>query len=490
MADTKISGLPASTTPLAGTEVLPIVQSGSTVKVAVSDLTAGRAVATGALTVTGAATVSTTLGVTGVSTLTAGAVIQGLTVGRGGSAVNGNSAFGSSALSANTTGSNNTSLGFQAMTASLTGDNNTVAGFQAASVGTAFAHVAAFGNSALKANTASDNTAVGSGAAILNTSGTQNTIVGRAAFAANLTGGNNTAVGHQALSTSTSGNNTAVGFQAGLGLLAGAGNQFFGYNSGSAVTSGAKNVILGSYTGSAAPISLTGSNNIVLSDGDGVVRQVIDSSGNVGIGTTSPQAKLQVLDLLKISNAAQSQGALALGDGSSTNFAVGLARWNGATNAAGAGGMGYFAQGPSNSGGHYFYTGDAVAGSTTLRATIDTAGNVLVVSTGGLGYGTGSGGAVTQATSRTTGVTLDKTNGAITLVSAAGLATFQSFTVTNSKVAATDVVHVTQKSGTDLYQIFVTATAAGSFRISYATTGGTTTEQPVFNFAVIKAVTA
>jgi hypothetical protein len=37
MADKKISALPASTTPLAGTEVLPIVQSGATVKVAVSD---------------------------------------------------------------------------------------------------------------------------------------------------------------------------------------------------------------------------------------------------------------------------------------------------------------------------------------------------------------------------------------------------------------------------------------------------------------------
>ena len=44
MADKKISALTAATTPLAGTEVLPIVQSGSTVKVAVSNLTAGRAV--------------------------------------------------------------------------------------------------------------------------------------------------------------------------------------------------------------------------------------------------------------------------------------------------------------------------------------------------------------------------------------------------------------------------------------------------------------
>jgi hypothetical protein len=44
MADKKISALTSATTPLAGTEVLPIVQSGATVKVPVSDLTAGRAV--------------------------------------------------------------------------------------------------------------------------------------------------------------------------------------------------------------------------------------------------------------------------------------------------------------------------------------------------------------------------------------------------------------------------------------------------------------
>jgi hypothetical protein len=132
----------------------------------------------------------------------------------------------------------------------------------------------------------------------------------------------------------------------------------------------------------------------------------------------------------------------------------------------------------------------AIITNDTERLRIDTSGNVLVTGIGGLGYGTGSGGAVTQATSRTTGVTLDKTNGAITLVSAAGTTVWQSFTVTNSKVAATDVVKVCQKSGTDLYQIFVTNVAAGSFQITFATTGGTTTEQPVFNFAIIKAVTS
>ena len=44
MADKKISALTAAATPLAGTEVLPIVQSGSTVKVSVDNLTYGKTV--------------------------------------------------------------------------------------------------------------------------------------------------------------------------------------------------------------------------------------------------------------------------------------------------------------------------------------------------------------------------------------------------------------------------------------------------------------
>jgi hypothetical protein len=70
MADTKISALTAATTPLAGTEVLPIVQSGTTVKVAVSNLTAGRSVAMQDLTIastSGSALLSVTR--TGISGL-------------------------------------------------------------------------------------------------------------------------------------------------------------------------------------------------------------------------------------------------------------------------------------------------------------------------------------------------------------------------------------------------------------------------------------
>jgi hypothetical protein len=87
MADKKISALTGASTPLAGTEVLPIVQSGATVKVAVSDLTAGRAVSMAALTATGAATIY------GGSTLissasTYGASTYAMVLGNGGSSAN------------------------------------------------------------------------------------------------------------------------------------------------------------------------------------------------------------------------------------------------------------------------------------------------------------------------------------------------------------------------------------------------------------------
>ena len=126
------------------------------------------------------------------------------------------------------------------------------------------------------------------------------------------------------------------------------------------------------------------------------------------------------------------------------------------------------------------------ATGTSLAVT----GAVTSSGTAGVGYATGAGGTVTQATSRTTGVTLNKTTGAITMFSAAGTTTAATFTVTNSTVAATDVIILNQKSGTDLYDLMVTAVAAGSFNLTFRTTGGTTTETPVFNFAVIKAVAA
>ena len=61
MANVKISNLTAATTPVAGTEVLPIVQSGSTVKVSIANLTAGRSVSATGLALAGSTSGTVTL---------------------------------------------------------------------------------------------------------------------------------------------------------------------------------------------------------------------------------------------------------------------------------------------------------------------------------------------------------------------------------------------------------------------------------------------
>jgi hypothetical protein len=129
--------------------------------------------------------------------------------------------------------------------------------------------------------------------------------------------------------------------------------------------------------------------------------------------------------------------------------------------------------------------------SNTVVAALDVEGGFRLKYAeggGGIGYGAGTGGAVTQATSRTTGVTVNKPSGAITLFTAAGSATPTTFTVTNSAVTATDVVNISIKSATNIYAAFVTATNNGSFNVTFYSLSGTASDAPVINFAVLKAV--
>ena len=256
--------------------------------------------------------------------LNSDALIYGLTVGRGGGAISGNTTLGASALAGGSqTGTSLTALGFGTLNVNSSGNYNTAVGASAlqnnstASDNTATGYQALFNNS-----TGADNTASGFQSLVLNTTGANNTAFGSAALKSNTTASNNTAVGYQAGYTNSTGTyntflgmqagytsnaaagtgyNTCVGYFAGYALTTGAGNTFVGSfqsggtaGAGSAVTTGSKNVIIGAYTGAAAPISATGSNYIVLSDGDGQVRQTINSSGYVGIGNTSPAALLHV----------------------------------------------------------------------------------------------------------------------------------------------------------------------------------------------------
>ena len=139
--------------------------------------------------------------------------------------------------------------------------------------------------------------------------------------------------------------------------------------------------------------------------------------------------------------------------------------------------------------GTYRFGFSTVDGGTTI-AIYDLNRPLLANAGTAVGYVTGAGGTVTQGTSRTTGVTLSKRSGAITLFTAAGTSAYTSFTVTNTLVSATDTIIVNQKSGTNTYLAFVTAVADGSFRITFSSVSGTASDAPVFNFAVIKAVAA
>lgn len=131
----------------------------------------------------------------------------------------------------------------------------------------------------------------------------------------------------------------------------------------------------------------------------------------------------------------------------------------------------------------------------TQYISISQAGDVLNIGPGGLGYGTGSGGSVTQTTSKSTAVTLNKTNGQITMASnnlSGGAEVL--FTVYNSTVAATDIVvahHTAGVLNNDSYRVVVVNVSPGDFRVSVTNVSGTSrSEALVINFAVIKAVTS
>jgi hypothetical protein len=116
---------------------------------------------------------------------------------------------------------------------------------------------------------------------------------------------------------------------------------------------------------------------------------------------------------------------------------------------------------------------------------------------GGIGYGSGKGGAVTQQTNRTTGVTLNAICGTITTNNTSlGAELAASFVVTNNKVAIGDVVLLSQQSGAVgvMTTVEVIATAAGSFTIAVmngnAAAGVAETGAILINFVVIKATNA
>lgn len=133
--------------------------------------------------------------------------------------------------------------------------------------------------------------------------------------------------------------------------------------------------------------------------------------------------------------------------------------------------------------------------ATTISGAVSAASSILSSSaTGGIGYSTGAGGTVTQETNKSTGVTLSKVTGAITMNNAELTAGAEvTFTVTNTAVAATDAVLVHHASGgtAGAYMAQCTEVGAGSFKITVSNlSAGNLSEAIVLRFVVIKAVSA
>src|SRR3990167_7642832 len=195
--------------------------------------------------------------------------------------------MGMYALLSNTTGSDNSAMGYEALRLNTTGNANSAMGFQALR---------------------------------LNTTGSNNSAMGYRALYSNPTGGSTSAMGFQALYYNPPATSTvAVGFEAGKGAadynnqggvyvgyqaggLAQTGsdyNTFLGYQAGYSNTTGGYNIALGQNVD--AP-SVTGSQQLNIGNllyGTGIYNGSVVSGnafagGKLGVGTTTPFAKLSI----------------------------------------------------------------------------------------------------------------------------------------------------------------------------------------------------
>jgi hypothetical protein len=185
----------------------------------------------------------------------------------------------------------NVFLGFSGNT-TMTGTANTASGRQALKSNTEGAANTASGYVSLYSNTiGTNNTASGYASLFDNTTGVYNTATGYEALFANTTGIGNTAGGDGALqNNSTGADNTAVGHDSGVTLdnsfITGSSNTFLGQST--AIPTGS----LVNATAIGARAEVAESNALVLGSINGV--NGADANTRVGIGTTTPQAELDV----------------------------------------------------------------------------------------------------------------------------------------------------------------------------------------------------
>jgi predicted transcriptional regulator len=110
-----------------------------------------------------------------------------------------------------------------------------------------------------------------------------------------------------------------------------------------------------------------------------------------------------------------------------------------------------------------------------------------------VGYATGTGGTVTQNTNKSTGVTLNKRCGEITMRNTAlGAATIVSFVLTNTTIAPTDVIVINHVSGGTIGAYTINGSCNNGSATIYVrnNTAGSLSEALVLRFVVIKGAVA
>lgn len=231
---------------------------------------------------------------------------------------NWNIAIGDVALGANTTGVNNIAIGSGALSTNSTATANIAVGTSALRLNTSGFANNAFGGTSLESNTTGDNNvAVGDTAMQNNTTGYKNTGLGANTLHTNVAKRESVAVGYDAMNyadntaTGAVTYNTAVGAYALKGSATpanntGTNNTALGHSALTAVTSGGSNVAVGALAGDS--ITTGGSNILIgynidtpaattsnhLNIGNTIYGDL--STGNVGIGTATPQSALHVPD--------------------------------------------------------------------------------------------------------------------------------------------------------------------------------------------------
>ena len=266
-------------------------------------------------------------------TVTGTAVVENITIGNGAGNHASNTGLGFSTLN-NTTAAaiNNTGTGYLALSVNTTGNDNSAFGANALAENLTGSRNVALGSSALEKNTTGfENVALGESTLPNNLTGSQNIAIGPNALANNvagrggiaigylsqrninttatgfdntnisignmsmgtaiITGLDNIGIGTQALNLISSGNNNiGLGSMALVNLRFGSNNTVVGDNSGTGLDFGDNNTILGANVTVASTLSGT----VILADGNGTHRFFADDVGNVGLGTSTPNAALDV----------------------------------------------------------------------------------------------------------------------------------------------------------------------------------------------------